>query len=143
VLASSLTGSVPVKNVEPNGLTSDEARLGLERDGPNTTPDAAAHPVRNAVIKFLGAASLVARSCDPARGVAAKGPEAAVIAALLIHNAAFAWFQEGHAEATLAALKSRLALVASVRRDGVWKTVPAAELVRSYRWAAWWQRMCI
>jgi H+-transporting ATPase len=55
--------------------------------------------------------------------------EAAVIAALLVFNAALAYFQEARAQATLAALKSRLALNASVRRDGQWKTVPAAELV--------------
>jgi H+-transporting ATPase len=30
---------------------------------------------------------------------------------------------------SLTALKSRLALTASVRRDGVWKTVPAKDLV--------------
>ncbi len=56
--------------------------------------------------------------------------EAAVIAVLLVFNAALAWFQEGRAQTTLAALESRLALNASVRRDGVWKTVPASELVR-------------
>jgi H+-transporting ATPase len=56
--------------------------------------------------------------------------EAAIIAALLVFNAALAYFQEGHAQATLAALRSRLALKASVRRDGAWKIVPAAELVR-------------
>jgi hypothetical protein len=37
--------------------------------------------------------------------------------------------QEGRAQATLAALKSRLALNASVRRDNCWATVPAAGLV--------------
>ena len=37
--------------------------------------------------------------------------------------------QESRAQATLAALKSRLALTASVQRDGAWKTVPAAEMV--------------
>jgi magnesium-transporting ATPase (P-type) len=52
-----------------------------------------------------------------------------VIAGLLVFNAALAYFQEGRAQATLAALKSRLALNASVQRDGAWKTVPAAELV--------------
>jgi H+-transporting ATPase len=55
--------------------------------------------------------------------------EAAVIAALLVFNAALAYFQEARAQATLAALKSRLALNASVQRDGQWKTVPSAELV--------------
>jgi H+-transporting ATPase len=55
--------------------------------------------------------------------------EAAIIAALLAFNAALGFFQEGRAQATLAALKKRLALNASVRRDGVWATVPAAGLV--------------
>jgi H+-transporting ATPase len=56
--------------------------------------------------------------------------EGAVIAGLLVFNAALAYFQEGRAQATLAALKSRLALNASVRRDGAWKIIPAANLVR-------------
>jgi H+-transporting ATPase len=55
--------------------------------------------------------------------------EAAVITGLLVFNATLAYFQEGRAQATLAALKSRLALNASVRRDETWKTVEAAELV--------------
>jgi H+-transporting ATPase len=55
--------------------------------------------------------------------------EAAIIAGLLAFNAALGFFQEGRAQATLVALKSRLALSASVRRDGAWKTVPAVELV--------------
>jgi H+-transporting ATPase len=56
--------------------------------------------------------------------------EAVIIAGVLIFNAVLAYLQEGRAQATLAALKSRLALNASVRRDGIWKIVPAAELVR-------------
>jgi H+-transporting ATPase len=46
-----------------------------------------------------------------------------------VFNAVLGFFQEGRAQATLAALKSRLALNASVRRDGCWKTIPASELV--------------
>jgi H+-transporting ATPase len=61
--------------------------------------------------------------------VLGKYVEAAIIAGLLVFNAALGFFQESRAQATLAALKSRLALNASVRRDGAWKTVPAAELV--------------
>jgi H+-transporting ATPase len=55
--------------------------------------------------------------------------EAAIIAALLVFNAILGFFQEGRAQATLAALKSRLALTAAVRRSGVWANRPAAELV--------------
>ena len=53
--------------------------------------------------------------------------EAAIIAALLVFNAVLGFFQEGRAQATLAALKSRLAMTAAVRRDGVWSNRPAAE----------------
>ncbi len=55
--------------------------------------------------------------------------EAAVIATLLVFNAGLGLFQEVRAQATLDALKSRLALSASVRRDGRWTTVPVAALV--------------
>ena len=44
--------------------------------------------------------------------------EAAVIAGLLVFNAGIGLYREGRAHATLAALKSRLALDASVMRDG-------------------------
>jgi magnesium-transporting ATPase (P-type) len=47
----------------------------------------------------------------------------------LIFNAALAYFQNGRAQATLAALKHRLALNATVRRAGAWKTIPAAQVV--------------
>ena len=57
-----------------------------------------------------------------------KYVEGAIIAVLLVFNAALGFFQEGRAQATLAALKSRLALNASVRRDNVWATVPAADV---------------
>jgi len=61
--------------------------------------------------------------------VLGKYLEAAIIACLLVFNAALGFFQEGHAQATLAALKARLALNAAVKRDNAWKTVPASELV--------------
>jgi len=58
-----------------------------------------------------------------------KYVEAAIIAVLLAFNAALGFLQEGRAQATLAALKSRLALNSPVRRDNVWATVPATGLV--------------
>ena len=61
--------------------------------------------------------------------VLGKYVEAGIIAGLLVFNAALGLFQESRAQATLAALKSRLALDASVRRDGAWRTMPATELV--------------
>ena len=58
-----------------------------------------------------------------------KYVEGAVIGLLLVFNAALGYVQEGRAQATLAALKSRLAVTASARRDGAWKILPAADIV--------------
>jgi len=119
----------PDQDTAPKGLTSEEARARLEKDGPNAMPDTSAHPLRNALVKFWAPVPWLLEASIVLEIVLHKYYEAAVIAALLVFNAALAYFQESHAQATLAALKSRLALNASVLRDGAWKTVPAAELV--------------
>jgi H+-transporting ATPase len=92
-------------------------------------PDTSAHPLRNALTKFWAPVPWLLEASVVLELVLHKYYEAAVIAALLVFNAALAYFQEARAQATLAALKSRLALNASVQRDGQWKTVPSAELV--------------
>jgi H+-transporting ATPase len=92
-------------------------------------PDSSAHPLRNALAKFWAPVPWLLEASIVLEMGLHKYYEAAVIAALLVFNAALAYFQESRAQATLAALKSRLALNASVERDGVWKTLPAAELV--------------
>jgi H+-transporting ATPase len=120
----------PGQDAVANGLTSDEAKSLLAKDGPNAMPDTSAHPLRNALTKFWAPVPWLLEAAIVLQLVLHKYLEAAVIAGLLIFNAALAYFQESRAQATLAALKSRLALNASVRRDGTWKTVPAAELVR-------------
>ena len=113
----------------PNGLTSDEARRRLEKFGPNAMPDTSVHPLRMALEKFWAPVPWMLEAAIVLELVLGKYVEAAIIAGLLVFNAALGLFQESRAQATLAALKSRLALTASVRRDGAWKTVPAAELV--------------
>jgi len=119
----------PVQDSVSKGLTSDEARARLAKDGPNAMPDTSAHPLRNALAKFWAPVPWLLEASVVLELVLHKYYEAAVIAALLVFNAALAYFQEARAQSTLAALKSRLALNASVQRDGQWKTVPAAELV--------------
>jgi len=111
------------------GLTSDEARRRLEKFGPNAIPDTAPHPLRRALTKFWAPVPWMLEAAIVLEIVLGKYVEAAIIAALLAFNAILGFFQEGRAQATLAALKSRLALNASVRRDNVWVTVPATGLV--------------
>ena len=112
-----------------SGLTSEEARRRLEKFGPNAVPDTAMHPLRRALTKFWAPVPWMLEAAIVLEIVLGKYVEAAIIAALLAFNAILGFFQEGRAQATLAALKSRLALNASVRRDNVWATVPATGLV--------------
>ncbi len=113
----------------PNGLTSEEARRLSAQFGPNSMPDTSAHPARMAIEKLWAPIPWMLEAAIVLEVVLGKFIEAGIIAVLLLFNAALGFFQEGRAQATLAALKKRLALTASVRRDGVWKNCPAAELV--------------
>jgi H+-transporting ATPase len=119
----------PIQDSSATGLTSNEARTRLDKDGPNAMTDSSAHPFRNALMKFWAPVPWLLEASVVLELALHKYYEAAIIAALLVFNAALAYFQESRAQATLAALKSRLALDASVERDGAWKTVSAAELV--------------
>jgi H+-transporting ATPase len=113
----------------PNGLTGDEARRRLGQFGANAMPDTTLHPLRMALDKLWAPVPWMLEAAIALQVALGEYMEAATVAALLIFNAALGLFQEGRAQATLAALKSRLALSASVRRDGRWATVPAADLV--------------
>ncbi len=130
VLAEPGSPANPIQNVVSNGLTSDEVHSRLEKDGPNAIPDTSVHPLRNALAKFWAPVPWLLEASIVLQVVLHKYFEASIIAGLLVFNAVLAYFQEGRAQTTLNALKSRLALNASVRRNGVWKTVLATDLVR-------------
>ena len=115
--------------VPPAGLTADEARRRLEKSGPNAVADTGMHPLRRALTKFWAPVPWMLEAAIVLELVLGKYVEAAIIALLLAFNAALGFLQEGRAQATLAALKSRLALNAVVKRDNAWTTVPAADLV--------------
>jgi H+-transporting ATPase len=124
------TPETPAKDgPPPSGLASDEARRRLEKSGPNAMPDTALHPLGRAMAKFWAPVPWMLEAAVVLEVVLGKYVEAAIITLLLVFNAALGFFQEGRAQATLAALKSRLALNAAVKRDNAWTTVPAAELV--------------
>ena len=116
-------------NRPQRGLTGDEACRRLAAVGPNAMPDTALHPLRRALAKLWAPVPWMLEAAILLELALGKYVEAAIIAGLLLFNAALGFFQEDRAQATLAALKSRLALNASVRRDDVWKIIPAVELV--------------
>ena len=112
-----------------DGLTSAAARNLLATFGPNAIPDAGIHPLRRAIEKFWAPVPWMLEAAVVLEIVLGDYVEAAIIAALLVFNAALGLFQESRAQATLAALRSRLALNASARRDGAWTVIPASDLV--------------
>jgi H+-transporting ATPase len=111
------------------GLTDGQARHLLATIGPNAIVDVAQHPLRRAMAKLWAPVPWMLEAAITLQLVLGDYDEAAMVALLLVANAALGFLQESRALATLDALKSRLALSASARRDGVWKTLPAAELV--------------
>jgi H+-transporting ATPase len=118
----------PAQGVASSGLTSDEAHARFEKDGPNAMPDTSAHLVRNELAKFWAPPPCLHEASVVLEIVLQKYYEAAVIAALVVSKATLPYFQESRAQATLAALRSRLALSASVERDGAWKTLPKLQV---------------
>jgi H+-transporting ATPase len=113
----------------PEGLSAAEARQRLAASGPNTLPDTAAHPLRMALAQFWAPVPWLLEAAIVMQLALGKTLESAIIAALLVFNAALGFIQQRRSQATLATLRSRLALTASVRRDGRWATLPAAEVV--------------
>jgi H+-transporting ATPase len=130
VAPPSIEVSPNAAGTEPqDGLTSPEARRRLDQFGPNSMPDTSSHPARMAVEKLWAPVPWMLEAAIVLQVLLGEYVEAGIIAVLLLFNAALGFFQEGRAQATLAALKSRLALTASVRRDGSWTNRPAADLV--------------
>ena len=112
------------------GLTSKEAQRRLAANGTNAVQDSVEHPINRALKKLWAPVPWMLEAAVLLQLALGDYVEASAIAFLLVFNAGLGFFQEGRAQATLEALKSRLAVTASARRDGVWKTLPAAELVQ-------------
>ena len=127
--ATPLTPDGPGQTAPAPGLSKAEAARRLQTLGPNDVPDATAHPWRRLLRMFWAPVPWMLEVAIAIQVAQGDDAAALVIASLLVFNAAIGLVQEGRARHTLTALKSRLALMASVRRDGVWLTVAALDLV--------------
>ncbi len=84
-------------SVAPSGLSSVEVRHRLAKFGPNAIPDTTPSPLRRAVEKFWAPVPWMLEAAIVLQLVLGKYVESAIIAALLIFNAALGLFQEGRA----------------------------------------------
>jgi H+-transporting ATPase len=129
VMQVAAPSSSPDVGKPPRGLTTAEAQRRLAEVGPNAMPEERARPWRRLLGEFWAPVPWMLEAAIILQLALGELVEAAVVAVLVLFNAALGFVQESRAQATLQALKSRLALRASVRRDGAWCIVLAEQLV--------------
>jgi H+-transporting ATPase len=111
------------------GLTSADARARLTQFGPNAVVEDEAHPLSRLLQRFWAPIPWLLEATIIIQLFLGERVEAAVIGGLLVLNAVLSLLQEGRAQKALALLRQQLHVQARVRRDGVWVTLAAEELV--------------
>jgi H+-transporting ATPase len=112
------------------GLTTQEARARLARDGANDVPEAKHHPVRAFARKFWGISAWMLELIAILSFALGKRADFWIAVSLLVVNALLSFLQEERASAAVAMLRSRLRVTARALRDGAWQSLPARDLVR-------------
>ena len=124
---SRIAASVPT--VVLAGLSSQEAARRLAQIGPNAVVEKRVSLLARVARRFWEPVPWMLEAAIILQLAIGERVEALIIALLLVFNVALGVFQEGRANAALAALKSKLALKALVKRDDKWIDAAAADLV--------------
>ncbi|MGC8475239.1 MAG: HAD-IC family P-type ATPase [Acetobacteraceae bacterium] len=111
------------------GLSGAEAARRLAATGPNAVPETRESWPRALGAKLWTPLSWMLEATVLLELFLGHLTQAGVIAALLLFNAVLGVTQEGRAHAAMLALRAKLAVMASVRRDGAWQRIDAAGLV--------------
>ncbi|MCC6915864.1 plasma-membrane proton-efflux P-type ATPase [Nitrosomonas sp.] len=111
------------------GLTGQEADARFLRDGPNEIPEVPRHPVLQLLRKFWGLSAWMLEIIAILSFVLDKQTDFWIAVVLLFINAILGFFQEQRASSAVATLRHRLQITARVFRGGIWRLVPARELV--------------
>lgn len=112
-----------------SGLSSEEAKMRFERDGPNELPEIK----KNACLKFLsyywGPMPFMIWSAIIIELIRLSWLDFGVLLILQFVNGFVGWHEEKNAGNAIEALKKSLALKARAKRDGRWEQINARELV--------------
>ena len=126
---------LPIKALEallsssPDGLSKSEAQTRLEKYGYNEFIE----KKNSAILKFLsyfwGPIPIMIIIAAVLSAVLRHWPDLGVIIILLLLNAIVGFREEHQAGNVIAALKKKLAVLAKVKRDDTWVSIPSRELV--------------
>ena len=124
-----ISANSPISNSGGSGLTSQEAQLRLKQFGPNAVKEEKPHPVKRLLLRFWAPVPWLLEATIVLQLFLGERLEAYVIGGLLVFNAALSSVQEGRTQRALALLRQKLQVVARVRRDGAWVSIPAEGVV--------------
>ncbi|MGB8264511.1 MAG: plasma-membrane proton-efflux P-type ATPase [Dehalococcoidales bacterium] len=117
-----LSGSV-------DGLSKAEAQTRLEKYGYNELTEKKNSAILLFLSYFWGPIPIMIIIAAVLSAVLRHWPDLAVIVALLLLNAIVGFREVHQAGNVIAALKKKLAVLAKVKRDGAWVSIPSRELV--------------
>ena len=113
------------------GLTSTEAADRLRSDGPNSVGrEGRRGPLRILISQFASPLVVILIAASGVSVVVGDRVEAGIIMAIVVMSALLGFVQEARSAAAVEALQARLALKATVIRDGEQQEIPISGLVR-------------
>lgn len=127
-----LTGDEVLLSLETAeaGLSSEEARLRLAKHGRNALPEPARRsPLLRFLVHFRNVLIYALIGSAAITAALQHWIDTGVILAVILANAVIGFMQEGRAEQAMTAIRGMLAPHSTVVRDGVRRSVDAAELV--------------
>jgi H+-transporting ATPase len=113
----------------PDGLTQAEAEKRLAQYGPNEIEEKNTNEFLKFLTYFWGPIPWMIEAAVILSAVARHWPDFCIILVLLVSNAVVGFWEEHQAGNAIAALKAKLAIKATVKRDGKWINPAARELV--------------
>ncbi len=115
---------------DSGGLTSAEAAQRLRRDGPNSLgAEGRRGPLAVLISQFTSPLVLILIAASLVSIAVGDAVEASIILAIVAMSALLGFVQEARSEAAVAALQARLALRASVIRDGKQQEIQIRDVV--------------
>ena len=130
IASASIPGTLAALHVNPDtGLTLAEVDVSREEHGYNEVAEQKQHPVLKFLGKFSGVSAWMLELIMVLSTVLGKYSDFAVVGTLLVVNAVVSFTQEQRAAGVVETLRKRLQVSARVLREGVWKAIPARELV--------------